>query len=105
MVFYFTYSNLLMVYVVGVILFLITPGQPILHFAAVPALFGRKNVGMVMSYINAFSVGAGLAIGPVLFGYMADFFGGYGEALLLAAAMFVASFLAAVYGLRLSRQE
>lgn len=99
-VFYLGYSNLFVVLGVGAIMLFFFGGEPAVHFAAVPHLFGRKNIGMVMSYINSFSVGTGIVLGPTVMAYIADVTGGYLAALLVAVALRLLSTGMAFLGLR-----
>lgn len=101
-VFYLGYSNLFLVLGVGSIMLFFFGGEPAVHFAAVPHLFGRKNIGMVMSYINSFSVGTGIVLGPTVMAHIADVTGGYLAALVLAVGLRLLSTSMALLGLRVS---
>lgn len=102
-VFYFGYTNLYLVIGIGAVMFFFFGGEPTVHYAAVPHLFGRKNIGMVMSYINAFSVGTGIVLGPTVMAYINDLWGGYALALALAVSLRLLSTGLSLYGLRVSK--
>lgn len=104
-VFYFGYTNLYLVLGIGAVMFFFFGGEPAVHYAAVPHLFGRKNIGMVMSYINAFSVGTGIVLGPTVMAYINDLWGGYALALALAVALRLLSTGLSLYGLRVSKAK
>lgn len=104
-VFYFGYTNLYLVLGIGAVMFFFFGGEPAVHYAAVPHLFGRKNIGMVMSYINAFSVGTGIVLGPTVMAYINDLWGGYALALALAVALRLLSTGLSLYGLRVSKAQ
>lgn len=84
LVFYLGYSSLTFVMVAAGVLYFAFGGEPTVHYAAVPAIFGRKHLGKIMTSLNAFSVGIGVALGPYLGAFIRDKTGGYFWAIVLA---------------------
>jgi len=93
--FYLGYTNLTLVYVLAFLLFFAGYGEPAVHYAAIPYLFGRVHVGKIMTIMNAVSVGVGLVTGPYIGAWLRDVTGGFLIAIVLAAVIrFIGSGLA-----------
>ncbi|MDR5656519.1 MFS transporter [Halodesulfurarchaeum sp. HSR-GB] len=76
-VFFLSYTMLIPVLIVGALIFFGLGGEPPVHYAAVPTLFGRENVGKLLTYMNAVSVGMGMFFGPIVFAFINDVTGVY----------------------------
>lgn len=104
-VFFVGYHSKVLILAVGFILYFATGGEPVVHYAIVPYVFGRRHLGKVMSTLNAISVGVGIALGPFVGAYIKDKTGGYYWALVLAVMIRLTGTLCALYGLKLSKQQ
>jgi len=86
--FYLGYQSLALIFVFGCLFYFLFGGEPTIHYAIVPHVFGRgKNIGTLMNVMNSFSVGIGIVLGPFLFAYINDISGGYMLALMLAVIL------------------
>lgn len=104
-VFYLGYSSKAVIFVVGILLYFSFAGEPVIHYAIIPHVFGRRYLGTVMSTLNSFSVGIGIAFGPYVGAYIKDVTGGYYGALVLAVAIRLFGTAVAIYGLRDSKKR
>ncbi|MCR3923395.1 MAG: MFS transporter [Firmicutes bacterium] len=86
-VFFMGYTSLTAVMISAAILYFAFGGEPTVHYAAVPAIFGRKHIGKIMTSLNAFSVGIGIAAGPYVGAAIKDYTGGYYWAIVLAVVL------------------
>ncbi|KPU46199.1 oxalate:formate antiporter [Oxobacter pfennigii] len=93
-VFYMGYTSSSFIFAVAAILSFTLAGEPVLHYAAVPSIFGRRHIGKIMNTINSFSVGIGITVGGVAGASIRDALGGYFWALVVAVVlrMIAASF-------------
>ena len=97
-VFYLGYTNVMFIYVAGCILMFAMQGEGTLHYATVPAVFGRRHIGKIMSVLNAMSVGIGIALGPFLGSYIKEITGGFKAALIFAVTLRMISTAFAITG-------
>ncbi|HZK25647.1 MAG TPA: MFS transporter [Oscillospiraceae bacterium] len=104
-VFYMGYTSVTFIYVVGAILVLAMRGEGTLHYAAVPAVFGRQHIGKIMSTLNSMSVGIGIALGPFLGSYIRDITGGFKTSLILAVSLRMMGTAFALVGYFLTKKE
>ncbi|MFW6458080.1 MAG: MFS transporter [Halodesulfurarchaeum sp.] len=96
-VFFLSYTMLIPVLIVGALIFFGLGGEPPVHYAAVPTFFGRENVGKLITYMNAVSVGMGMFFGPVVFAWVNDMTGVYLASFAVAVVVrFVSAGAAAV---------
>ncbi len=104
-VFYLGYNSVFLIYIVGFLFFFFSGGEPVIHYAIVPHVFGRRHLGKIMNSINAFTVGVGIASGPFVGAYIKDITGGYMLALILAIVIRLIGTSFALYGLRLDKKR
>jgi OFA family oxalate/formate antiporter-like MFS transporter len=104
-IFYLGYNSVFLIYVVGFLFFFISGGEPVIHYAIVPHVFGRRHLGKIMNIINAFTVGVGVASGPFVGAYIKDITGGYVLALVLAIVIRLIGTAFALYGLKLDKKR
>lgn len=102
--FYLGYHSKILIFVIGFVFYFCSGGEPVIHYAIVPHVFGRRHLGKVMSTLNAFSVGVGIACGPFVGAYIKDITGGYYWALVLAIAIRLCGTAFALWGLRLDKK-
>ncbi|WP_083426129.1 MFS transporter [Halodesulfurarchaeum formicicum] len=100
--FFLSYTMLIPVLVIGALIFFGLGGEPPVHYAAVPNFFGRENVGKILTYMNAVSVGSGVFLGPIVFAYINDLTGVYLASFAVAIAIRFISAGAAAVGTRYS---
>lgn len=103
-VFFLSYTMLIPVLVIGALIFFGLGGQPPIHYAAVPYFFGRENVGKLITYMNALSVGMGMFFGPVIFAYVNDITGVYLASFALVIVIMFVGVGAAVVGTKVAPQ-
>lgn len=104
--FYMGYHSKVLIYLIGFLLyFAMYGGTPVVHYAAVPYVFGRKHVGKIMHTLNAISVGIGMALGPYLGAYIKDVTGGYFGAIMLAVIIRLLGTCFALVGLWISKNR
>jgi len=102
--FYLGYHSVILIFITGFLFYFGSGGEPVIHYAIVPYVFGRKHLGKVMSILNSFSVGLGIAFGPFVGAYIKDVTGGYFWALVLAVAIRLCGTAFALFGLKMSAQ-
>lgn len=90
-IFFMGYTSLPFVMISAGFLYFAFGGEPTVHYAAVPAIFGRKHLGKIMTSLNAFSVGIGIALGPYVGAFIRDKTGGYFWAIVLAVVLRMAA--------------
>ncbi|TYP56638.1 MFS transporter [Thermosediminibacter litoriperuensis] len=103
--FYLGYHSVMLIFIIGFLLYFGFGGEPVVHYAIVPYVFGRRHLGKIMSTLNAFSVGIGIAFGPYVGAYIKDVTGGYYWALVLAIVIRLCGTAFALLGLRLAQQQ
>jgi len=104
--FYVGYHSKILIFIIGFLLyFCMYGGTPVVHYAIVPYVFGRRHIGKIMNILNAISVGIGMAVGPFLGAYIKDVTGGYLWALMVAIIIRVCGTAFALLGLRLSGKK
>jgi len=103
--FYLGYHSVILIFITGLLFYFGSGGEPVIHYAIVPYVFGRKHLGKVMSVLNSFSVGLGIAFGPFVGAYIKDVTGGYFWALVLAVAIRLCGTAFALLGLKMSLQQ
>jgi len=103
--FYLGYHSVILIFLTGFLFYFGSSGESVIHYAIVPYVFGRKHLGKVMSIINSFSVGLGVAFGPFVGAYIKDLTGGYYWALVLAVCIRLCGTVFALLGLRMSLQQ
>ncbi|KPU46198.1 putative MFS-type transporter YhjX [Oxobacter pfennigii] len=86
-IFFMGYTSPINLVVSGFLFNLAMGGEGTVHYAAVPWVFGRKNIGKIMTTLNSFSVGLGLTLGPFFGAFIKDATGGYYWAIVLAVAL------------------
>ncbi|MGI6659983.1 MAG: MFS transporter [Dethiobacteraceae bacterium] len=104
-VFYMGYTSVTLIYILGAILVLAMRGEGTLHYASVPAVFGRQHIGKIMSTLNSMSVGIGIAFGPFLGSYIKDITGGFKASLILAVSLRMMGTAFAIIGYFLTKKE
>ncbi len=103
-IFYLGYKSVILIYIVGFLFFFFSGGEPVIHYAIVPYVFGRRHLGKIMSTVNAFSVGIGVASGPFIGAYIKDITGGYVLALVLAIVIRLSGTGLALYGMKVDKR-
>ncbi|MDN5332497.1 MAG: transporter, family, oxalate/formate antiporter [Tepidanaerobacteraceae bacterium] len=103
--FYLGYHSTLLIFIIGFLLYFGFGGEPVVHYAIVPHVFGRRHLGKIMSTLNAFSVGLGIAFGPYVGAYIKDITGGYYWALVLAVLIRLVGTVFALVGLNWVKRE
>ncbi|MCR3922978.1 MAG: MFS transporter [Firmicutes bacterium] len=103
-VFYMGYTSAMFIYVAGGILMFVMSGEGTLHYASVPAVFGRRHIGKIMSTLNSMSVGIGITCGGFVGAYIRDVTGGFKAALILAVTLRMIGTLFALTGYRLTKK-
>lgn len=104
--FYLGYHSKMLIFIIGFLLyFCMYGGTPVVHYAIVPYVFGRRHVGKIMNILNALSVGTGMVFGPYLGAYIKDVTGGYYWALMVAIIIRLCGTAFAVSGLRLAQSQ
>ncbi|QGP91150.1 Oxalate:formate antiporter [Neomoorella glycerini] len=104
-VFYLGYTSVAWIMIAGAIWYFLFGGEPTVHYAAVPYLFGRKSIGTIMTVLNAFSVGLGIVLGPYVGAFIRDLTGAYKWSLALAITLRIIATLVALNGLRISQRN
>ncbi|MDK2781449.1 MAG: hypothetical protein PWR13_477 [Archaeoglobi archaeon] len=84
--FYFSYTNVILLFAIGLLLYFALAGEPTVHFAAVPTFFGSSMVGRITVILNT-SVSLSAIVGPYIGAFIRDQFGSYMWALFMAAAL------------------
>ena len=105
LLFYLSYSNVALIMIVGSLLFLTVQGEPTAHYAAVSYAFGRKNLGRIMTTIQAFSVGIGVSTGPFVGAYIKDVTKGYFWAIMIAVGLRMVATMVSLIGLHMHRKN
>jgi MFS transporter, OFA family, oxalate/formate antiporter len=103
--FYLSYRSVVLIIIIGFLLYLGLNGEPTAHYASVSYVFGRKYLGKIMTVLQAFSVGVGIAVGPFVGAYIKDITGGYFWAIMLAVLFRIAAGVSALIGLRISKRR
>mgnify|MGYP000866504457 CR=1 FL=1 len=103
--FYLGYHSKTLIFIIGFLFYFCSGGEPVIHYAIVPHVFGRRHLGKVMSTLNAFSVGIGIAFGPYVGAYIKDITGGYYWALVMAVIIRLFGTACALWGLRLDKKQ
>ncbi|GLI19904.1 MFS transporter [Tepidanaerobacter syntrophicus] len=103
-VFYLSYHSKMLIFVIGFLLYFCNGGAPVVHYAIVPHVFGRRHLGKIMNTLNAISVGVGMALGPYIGAYIKDATGGYYWALITAIIIRLCGTVLARIGLRLANK-
>ncbi|WP_213951834.1 MFS transporter [Tepidanaerobacter syntrophicus] len=104
-IFYIGYHSKTLILIIGTILYFCTGGEPVVHYAIVPHVFGRRHLGKIMSTLNAISVGVGVALGPYVGAYIKDVTGGYYLALVMAIAIRLLGTACALWGLNITKKQ
>lgn len=104
-VFYLGYHSKMLIFIIGFLLYFGLGGEPVVHYSIVPYIFGRRHLGKIMSTLNAFSVGLGIAFGPYVGAYIKDITGGYYWALVLAIIIRLCGTAFAILGLSLDKKQ
>ncbi|MEM3466604.1 MAG: MFS transporter [Candidatus Jordarchaeales archaeon] len=99
MAFYLGYTNLALLFVLGVVVYFALGGEPTVHFAAVPAFFGGKAAGRITVILNS-SIALSSVIGPYIGAFIRDVTGTYFGSILLFTVLHLASTLIVVLGTR-----
>lgn len=105
LLFYLSYSNVALIMIVGSLLFLAVQGEPTAHYAAVSYAFGRKNLGRIMTTLQAFSVGIGISTGPFVGAYIKDVTKGYFWAIMIAVGLRMVATMVSLIGLRMHKKK
>jgi len=84
--FYYSYTNVPLLFTAGLLLYFTLAGEPTVHFAAVPTFFGSKMVGRITVILNT-SVSLSAIIGPYLGAFIRDATGTYFSSLVTAALL------------------
>ena len=105
LLFFLSYSNVALIFIVGFLLYLAMQGEPTAHYAAVSYAFGRKNLGRIMTTIQAFSVGIGISTGPFVGAYIKDVTKGYFWAIMIAVGLRMVATIVSLIGLHLHRKN
>jgi MFS family permease len=103
--FYISYNNVVLIMILGFLLYLGLQGEPTVHYAAVSYVFGRKNLGKIMTTLQAFSVGIGISTGPFIGAYIKDVTRGYFWAIMIAVGLRTIATMASLIGLRMSKKK
>lgn len=103
--FYLGYHSIILIFLIGFLLYFGFGGEPVIHYAIVPYVFGRRHLGKVMSTLNSFSVGLGIAFGPFVGAYIKDVTGGYYWALVLAVIIRLCGTAFALLGLKIAEKQ
>lgn len=103
--FYLGYHSQILIFIIGFLFYFCNGGAPVVHYAIVPNVFGRKHLGKIMNVLNALSVGSGMAFGPFLGAYIKDTTGGYFWALVIAVMIRLCGTCFALYGRKLSKKQ
>lgn len=101
--FYLNYHSKILIFLIGAVFYFCGGGEPVIHYAIVPHVFGRKHLGKVMSVLNAFSVGVGVSVGPYVGAYIKDVTGGYYWALIIAIIVRLCGTCCAILGMRFDK--
>src|SRR4030066_518638 len=105
LLFYLSYSNVALIMIVGSLLFLAVQGEPTAHYCAVSYAFGRKNLGRIMTTLQALSVGIGVSTGPFVGAYIKDVTKGYFWAIMIAVALRMVATTVSLIGLRMHKKN
>src|SRR4030066_453890 len=105
LLFFLSYSNVALIFIVGFLLYLALQGEPTAHYAAVSYAFGRKNLGRIMTTIQAFSVGIGISTGPFVGAYIKDVTKGYFWAIMIAVGLRLVATIVSLIGLHMHRKN
>ncbi len=105
LLFFLSYSNVALIFIVGFLLYLALQGEPTAHYAAVSYAFGRKNLGRIMTTIQAFSVGIGVSTGPFVGAYIKDVTKGYFWAIMIAVGLRMVATTVSLIGLHMHRKN
>src|SRR4030043_1431254 len=105
LLFFLSYSNVALIFIVGFLLYLAMQGEPTAHYAAVSYAFGRKNLGRIMTTIQAFSVGIGISTGPFVGAYIKDVTKGYFWAIMIAVGLRMVATTVSLIGLRMHKKN
>lgn len=102
--FYLGYKSKMLILINGFLFYCLAGGEPVVHMAVVPHVFGRRHLGKIMTTLFSLSAGIGMAIGPYMGAYIKDVTGGYFYALVIAVSIRLLGTLFALWGLSLSKQ-
>lgn len=91
--------------IIGFLLYLGLGGEPTAHYASVSYVFGRKNLGKIMTVLQASSVGLGITTGAFIGAYIKDITGGYFWAIMLAVVLRIVAAISSLIGLRISKRQ
>jgi predicted MFS family arabinose efflux permease len=105
LLFYINYSNVILIMILGFLLYLGLQGEPTVHYAAVSYVFGRKNLGKIMTTLQAFSVGIGISTGPFIGAYIKDVTRGYFWAIMIAVGLRMIATAVSLIGLSISKKR
>lgn len=73
--------------------------------ASVSYVSGRKYLGRIMTIMQAFSVGVGIATGPFIGAYIKDITGRYFWAIILAVALRIVATISVLIGSKISKRQ